>query len=75
MPGGDRTGPPGQGLGQAGRGMGKSGSKGRLNGNRYGVGPSGDCICPQCGARLSHQRGIPCYSVKCPKCQAKMARL
>ena len=35
---------------------------------------SGECVCPNCGARLPHQAGIPCYNMSCPKCEAKMAR-
>lgn len=63
MPGGDRTGPPGRDMG-----------RGNLNGNRAGVGPGGECVCPQCGVKLPHQVGTPCYSVSCPKCQTKMIR-
>ncbi len=74
MPGGDRTGPFGQDPGQAGRGMGRGGGRGRLNGNRPGAGPRGNCVCPQCGAKVPHQVGVPCYSVNCPKCQTKMIR-
>jgi len=39
-----------------------------------GAGPSGDCVCPKCGYRAPHQRGIPCYEQKCPKCGAPMTR-
>ncbi len=58
MPGGDGTGPQGQGSG--------------FGGNNPG--PGGNCICPNCGERIPHQRGVPCNSVKCPKCGANMAR-
>ncbi len=73
MPGGDGTGPLGQGPG-TGRGMGRGGGRGRMGGNRPGAGPGGDCICPSCGARAPHRVGAPCYSLNCPKCGAKMAR-
>jgi len=60
-----------QGLGQ---GMGKGGRRGRFGGNRPGAGPGGDCICPQCGRKLPHQAGVPCYSINCPNCGTRMMR-
>jgi len=45
-----------------------------MGGNRPGAGPSGDCVCPNCGARVSHQIGTPCYDLSCPKCGSKMIR-
>jgi len=39
-----------------------------------GMGPGGKCVCPKCGAKVAHQRGKPCVTVKCPKCGAKMTR-
>ena len=77
MPYGDGTGPSGQGPGTGkGRGMGRisSGGRGRMGGNRPGAGPTGSCVCPACGARVTHQAGTPCYSVTCPECGAKMVR-
>jgi len=65
MPRGDGTGPFGGGSG-AGRG--------RMGGNRPGAGPSGYCVCPSCGNKVAHQQGVPCYSLECPKCGAKMVR-
>jgi len=73
MPRGDRTGPYGQGPG-TGRGLGRGGGRGRMGGNRLGAGPSGNCVCPSCGAKIPHQAGVPCYDVGCPKCGAKMTR-
>ncbi|MEE8620021.1 MAG: DUF5320 family protein [Dehalococcoidia bacterium] len=73
MPRGDGTGPYGQGPG-TGRGLGRGGGRGRMGGNRPGAGPSGDCVCPSCGARIPHQAGVPCYNLSCPKCEAKMIR-
>lgn len=73
MPRGDRTGPFGQGSG-TGKGMGRGGGRGRMDGNRPGSGAGGNCICPSCGAKASHQVGTPCYSVNCPKCGTKMVR-
>ncbi len=62
MPGGDGTGPPGGGGG------------GRMGGTRPGAGPTGKCVCPNCGATVVHQRGVPCYQASCPKCGTKMVR-
>ncbi|MDP8259913.1 MAG: hypothetical protein P9L96_02765 [Candidatus Gygaella obscura] len=70
MPRGDGTGP----LGGLGRGMGKSSGRGRLGGNRSGAGLGGKCVCPNCGTSVIHQAGMPCYSMQCPKCKAKMVR-
>lgn len=67
MPRGDMTGPPQRG---SGKGMGG----GRKGGNRSGAGPGGECICPQCGNKVTHQTGTPCYNISCPKCGTKMAR-
>ena len=75
MPGGDRTGPPSGGGASRGRGIGRGGSGGgRMGGNRPGAGPSGECVCPNCGARLPHEAGTPCYDLSCPKCKTKMVR-
>jgi hypothetical protein len=75
MPRGDGTGPPGGGGAGRGRGIGRGGSgSGRMGGNRPGAGPSGECVCPKCGARVPHQVGIPCYNQSCPKCGIKMVR-
>jgi len=57
-----------------GRGRGDMGGRGRMGGNRPGAGPSGFCVCPNCGAKIPHQRGVPCYSISCPKCGARMMR-
>ena len=56
-----------------GRGGGRSGGKGRMGGP-YAAGPGGDCLCPNCGNRVPHQRGVPCYNQTCPKCGSKMVR-
>lgn len=67
MPGGDGRGPFSRGLG---RGMGQGG----IRGNSPGAGPSGNCVCPACGTKTAHQRGVPCSSLTCPKCGMKMVR-
>ncbi len=46
--------------------------RGRMGG--FAMGPGGECVCPKCGATASHERGIPCTSMKCPKCGARMTR-
>jgi predicted Fe-Mo cluster-binding NifX family protein len=39
-----------------------------------GAGPGSDCLCPQCGTRVPHQPGNPCYNIICPQCGASMVR-
>ena len=68
MPRGDGTGP----MGGGGRGMGRGGGRGRMGG--FGLGPGGYCVCPSCGHKVPHQRGVPCYQMKCPRCGAAMTR-
>ncbi|MBW1801413.1 MAG: hypothetical protein JRJ85_11890 [Deltaproteobacteria bacterium] len=72
MPRGDGTGPRGQGPG-TGRGIGQGGS-GRGLGGGFAAGPGGYCVCPNCGERAPHERGIPCFDQKCPRCGAEMTR-
>ena len=75
MPRGDRTGPPRGGGSGSGRGIGRGGrGGGRMASNRPGAGPSGECYCPNCGARVPHQVSIPCVDVSCPNCGTNMAR-
>lgn len=63
----------GLGLGQ-GRGLGRGGGRGRMGGNRPGAGPGGYCVCPNCGHKVPHQAGVPCYTLTCPKCGTQMLR-
>jgi hypothetical protein len=75
MPRGDGTGPTGAGPMTGGGGIGRgtgTGGRGRMGGR--GLGPEGECMCPQCGEKAPHQRGIPCYQQKCPKCGTAMVR-
>lgn len=46
--------------------------RGRMGG--FGSGLGGECICPKCGHKIAHQRAVPCYKQKCPKCGANMTR-
>jgi len=71
MPRGDGTGPAGRGPG-TGRGQGRGRGRGRMGGS--GLGPGDHCVCPNCGHREPHERGVPCYDLKCPQCGASMSR-
>lgn len=71
MPRGDGTGPAGQG---PGTGRGQGGGRGRMGGSRLGSEPSGNCLCPSCGAIVAHQKGVPCNQSVCPKCGANMIK-
>jgi len=48
------------------------GGRGRMGG--FGLGPGGECVCSNCGNRIPHKRGIPCYNLRCPKCGSPMTR-
>lgn len=61
------------GTGPAGQGLGRGGGRGRQP-SGFGLGPGGECVCPNCGTKTSHQRGVPCYEHKCPKCGQAMTR-
>jgi len=50
------------------RGMGR----GRRGG--FGLGPGGDCVCPDCGYSIPHQLWIPCNDSRCPHCDTIMER-
>jgi electron transport complex protein RnfB len=58
---------------RGGGGFGRSGGRGL--GGGYGMGPIGECICPNCGYKQPHKRSIPCYSIKCPRCGKLMTRV
>jgi serine protease Do len=48
------------------------GFPGRMGGQGLGLG--GTLICPSCGTTLTHQPGVPCYTVSCPSCGKQMIR-
>ena len=77
MPAGRQgTGPMGQGP-MTGRGLGRGVVIGRgqgTGGGRKGLGPGGYCVCPACGIKPAHQAGMPCATIKCPKCGVRMVR-
>lgn len=65
----------GGGGGRAGTGGGRGGGQGPgQGGGPKAAGPGGNCICPSCGHRMTHQVGQPCTALTCPKCGAQMAR-
>ncbi|MGB9763483.1 MAG: cation diffusion facilitator family transporter [Minisyncoccia bacterium] len=42
--------------------------------NAQGRGPEGYCVCPQCGYKVEHQRGVPCPDLICPNCKIPLIR-
>jgi hypothetical protein len=52
-------------MSQRGRGRGRGGG-------RQGTGGPKECVCPKCGIRIPHVRGVPCLNTDCPKCGSKM---
>lgn len=75
MPGGNRTGPEGNGpmTGRRnGKGLGRGGGRGRNKGGSFG--PGGYCVCAKCGEKVPHQQGVKCTTLKCPKCGKTMIR-
>jgi len=61
---GIRIGPGGQSQGQG---------LGRMGGSKA-AGPSCFCVCPKCGRREPHARGVPCVEQQCPACGTAMVR-
>lgn len=46
----------------------------RMQGDKPGSGPGGNCVCLSCGYTIVHSRLKPCNERKCPKCGAIMTR-
>lgn len=42
---------------------------------KHMMGTGGECICPKCATRFSHQRGVPCQDQRCPECKVKLLRV
>ena len=59
------------GGGGGGQGGGRGGGRG---GGGMGMGGGGNCVCPNCGKTVPHQRRVPCSQMKCPGCGAQMVR-
>lgn len=45
---------------------------GRNKGGAFG--PGGHCVCAKCGEKVSHQRGVKCTTLTCPKCGNTLVR-
>ena len=56
-----------------GDGRGRGQGPGRKGGPRAS-GPGGYCICPNCGYKVAHKAGEPCFEKTCKKCGATMTR-
>lgn len=55
-----------------GKGLGTGGGCGKNKGEAHGVG--GHCICAKCGAKVAHQQGVKCTTLKCTSCGKNMVR-
>ncbi|MBN2367312.1 MAG: ferredoxin [Calditrichaeota bacterium] len=38
------------------------------------MGSGGYCLCPKCGNKVPHKRGVPCLEERCPSCGARLVR-
>lgn len=69
-----RGGGGGRGRGGSGGGQSTGGpGRGRMGGPVAG-GPTGECVCPNCGHQEPHQRGVPCTRKTCPQCGTALTR-
>jgi len=59
----------------AGQGMAQGCSGGSSGCGSSGPGgPSGECVCPNCGTIVPQTATVPCYEMNCPKCGTPMVR-
>ena len=58
---------------RGGMGQGGGQGRGRMGGPLAG-GTVGTCLCPKCGHREPHERGVPCVQKQCPKCGTALTR-
>lgn len=65
----------GRGFGRGGMGKGASFGRGRGFGRGGMGGPIGECVCPNCGYRMPNPPGVPCRSLRCPKCGSVMVKV
>jgi len=63
----------GGGQGGTGSGGGRGQGRGRMGGSQA-AGAVGNCVCPKCGHRQEHERGVPCVQKQCPKCGTALTR-
>lgn len=68
----------GKGFGwqRKGRFKNKDDKKGKIDTEKTeeGKGPEGNCVCPECGYKIKHERGVPCSNTKCPNCEVNLER-
>lgn len=60
-------------LNSRGRGRRRGGQEGRSGGVTTSE-TVGYCVCPQCGHKQPHERGVPCFELACPNCGTAMTR-
>lgn len=41
---------------------------------KHNMGSGGYCVCPKCGDKTLHHRGVPCQEERCPNCGGKLLR-
>lgn len=39
---------------------------------KLGLGDIDICICPECGYKIEHKRGISCSDMRCPGCDVSL---
>jgi len=42
-------------------------------GQRFAI-PEGFCVCPKCKYKIRKNKGIPCYTRSCPRCETPMGK-